>query len=128
MSDSTTKTEERFYNIKNGIHTFKGIPYAAPLTAQNRFVDAREPDNFAETRPAIAYGPNCPQAEREDWNYKRIHGTVLGTLQVVLGGRFDKNDFVLLQMLKPQTWSIIPIDRQCSLVSVQRVEQSNRGF
>jgi hypothetical protein len=59
-------------------------------------------------RPAFAYGPNCPQAEREDWNYQRIHGTVMGTLQVVLGGRFDKNDFVLLQMLKPQAWSNHP--------------------
>ncbi len=70
----SVKVSEGHYTgyIKNGIHTFKGIPYAAPLTAESRFGDAKEPNNFAEARPAIVYGPSCPQAEREDWKYKRI--------------------------------------------------------
>jgi len=34
-------------------------------------------------------------------DYRALHGTALGTLQAVLSGRFDKNDFVLLQVLKP---------------------------
>ncbi|MGO4313491.1 hypothetical protein AB4Z35_27210 [Pseudomonas sp. KB_15] len=33
--------------------------------------------------------------------YRDLHGTALGTLQAVLSGRFNKNDFVLLQVLKP---------------------------
>jgi len=33
-------------------------------------------------------------------DYKALHGTVAGTLQPVLSGRFDNNDFVLLHFLK----------------------------
>ncbi|MFS2197177.1 hypothetical protein [Pseudomonas sp. Pseusp3] len=33
--------------------------------------------------------------------YHALHGTALGTLQAVLSERFDKDDFVLLHILKP---------------------------
>jgi len=46
----------------NGIHTFKGIPYAAPPTGELRFMPPQKPVPWASVRNSLRYGPACPQA------------------------------------------------------------------
>jgi hypothetical protein len=43
-------------------------------------------------------GPAWIMMDQSDYN--ALHGTVLGTLQPVLSGRFDNNDFVLIHLAK----------------------------
>ncbi|WP_331000135.1 carboxylesterase/lipase family protein [Acetobacter garciniae] len=45
----------------DGIHTFLGVPYAAPLSAGRRFALPQEPKPWRGVRPALAHGPVCPQ-------------------------------------------------------------------
>ncbi|SEP69465.1 para-nitrobenzyl esterase [Azotobacter beijerinckii] len=58
--------------IRNGIHTFKGIPYASSPTGENRFKPAQRLKPRAGSRPSLAYGAVCPQAKRVDWKYENI--------------------------------------------------------
>lgn len=44
------------------IHTFKGIPYAAPPTGDLRFMPPQKPPVWANVRNTLWYGPACPQA------------------------------------------------------------------
>tara|TARA_R110002074_G_scaffold402134_1_gene603900 strand:+ start:72 stop:1652 length:1581 start_codon:yes stop_codon:yes gene_type:complete len=50
------------YGMKeNGIYTFKGIPYAAPLNGINRWMPPKPPIPFKEEFDATKYGEICPQ-------------------------------------------------------------------
>lgn len=46
---------------QNGAHVYLGIPYAAPPTGEHRWQPPREPEAWAGTRSAQAFGPACPQ-------------------------------------------------------------------
>ncbi len=46
------------------IYTFKGLPYAAPPVAANRWA-VPQPSQLAEVR-AVEYGPKCPQGKPEN--------------------------------------------------------------
>ncbi|MFZ1537766.1 MAG: carboxylesterase family protein [Chromatiaceae bacterium] len=46
------------------IYTFKGLPYAAPPVAANRWADP-QPSQLAEVR-GVEYGPKCPQGKAEN--------------------------------------------------------------
>lgn len=46
----------------DGIHTFKGIPYASPPTGDLRFMPPEPPKPWANVRNTLHYGPACPQA------------------------------------------------------------------
>jgi para-nitrobenzyl esterase len=52
---------------RNGIHTFKGIPYAASTAGSGRFVSPAKPKPWAGIRSSTYYGPTCPQAPRMGW-------------------------------------------------------------
>src|SRR5262245_21397911 len=52
---------------RNGIHTFKGIPYAASTEGQGRFLPPSKPKPWTGIRSAMYYGPTCPQAARTGW-------------------------------------------------------------
>jgi para-nitrobenzyl esterase len=43
------------------IHVFKGIPYAAGVSGQNRFLPAKAPDPWGGILDTLDYGPACPQ-------------------------------------------------------------------
>ena len=45
-----------------GIHTFKGIPYASPPTGALRFMPPEPPKPWTNVRNTLRYGPACPQA------------------------------------------------------------------
>ena len=44
-----------------GIHSFRGVPYGAPIWGEGRFVPARKPAPWAGVRSSLSYGPICPQ-------------------------------------------------------------------
>jgi para-nitrobenzyl esterase len=50
-----------------GIHTFKGIPYAADPTGPRRFRRPEPPEPRADIFEATAYGPTSPQPPRSPW-------------------------------------------------------------
>ncbi len=52
---------------RNGIHTFKGIPYAATTAGAARFMRPATPAPWTGLRSALYYGPVCPQAARTGW-------------------------------------------------------------
>jgi len=51
----------------SGIHTFKGIPYAADAGGAGRFVPPVKPAAWTGVRSAMSFGPTCPQAARTGW-------------------------------------------------------------
>ncbi|HEY0436854.1 MAG TPA: carboxylesterase family protein [Phenylobacterium sp.] len=53
--------------VRDGVYTFKGIPYAADTGGAARFLPARPMAAWTGARPALSYGPCCPQAVRGGW-------------------------------------------------------------
>jgi para-nitrobenzyl esterase len=47
--------------IRNGIHTFKGIPYGADTSGVNRFMPPQKPAAWAGIRSCLYHGSICPQ-------------------------------------------------------------------
>ncbi len=52
---------------RNGIHTFKGIPYAGTTAGAARSMPPSKPAPWTGLRSALHYGPVCPQAARTGW-------------------------------------------------------------
>ena len=53
---------------RNGIQTFKGIPYAATTEGRGRFLAPAKPQPWTGIRSSMWYGPTCPQAPRTGWH------------------------------------------------------------
>ena len=52
---------------RNGIQTFKGIPYAGNAGGGARFLPPSKHEPWKETRTALWYGKTCPQEARMGW-------------------------------------------------------------
>ncbi len=52
---------------RNGIQTFKGIPFAATTEGSGRFVAPAKLKPWTGVRSSMYYGPTCPQAPRNGW-------------------------------------------------------------
>ena len=63
--DTTSGKVQGF--TRNGIQTFRGIPYAATTEGKSRFVRPQKPQPWTETRTALWYGKTCPQTPRSGW-------------------------------------------------------------
>ncbi|MGB9408895.1 MAG: carboxylesterase/lipase family protein [Terracidiphilus sp.] len=53
--------------IRDGIVTFKGIPYGADTSGSNRFMPPQKPAPWTGVRSSMQYGWVCPQPPREGW-------------------------------------------------------------
>jgi para-nitrobenzyl esterase len=53
--------------VRNGIYTFKGIPYAAGTEGDRRFLPPIKPQKWSGVRSCRQHGYVCPQAARTGW-------------------------------------------------------------
>ena len=53
--------------LREGIFTFKGIPYGDTTAGSGRFAPPRAPQPWTGIRSSMHYGPVCPQAPRGTW-------------------------------------------------------------
>lgn len=68
----TTNGPVRGY-VRNGIHTFKGIPYGADTAGKNRFMPPVKPEPWTSVRNTVAYGFACRQVHGPDWDNPLTH-------------------------------------------------------
>ena len=54
--------------IRDGIYTYKGIPYGDTTAGGGRFQPAREAKPWTGVRSSMQYGRVCPQGPRGTWN------------------------------------------------------------
>jgi para-nitrobenzyl esterase len=59
--------------IRNGVHTFKGIPYGAPTSGSSRFLPPKKPGAWKDVFNAVAYGYACQQKHGDDWHDPLSH-------------------------------------------------------
>jgi para-nitrobenzyl esterase len=59
--------------IRNGVHTFKGIPYGSPTSGTNRFRSPQKPQRWTEVLNTVAYGYACQQQHGDDWKNRLSH-------------------------------------------------------
>ena len=73
LSTDTPAVDTTFGRIRGyrqgGIHTFKGVPYAASSAGQARFRPPSRHVGWKGVRSTLTYGPTCPQAQRWRNNY-----------------------------------------------------------
>ncbi|MBI3735652.1 carboxylesterase/lipase family protein [Candidatus Sumerlaeota bacterium] len=58
--------------IRNGIFTYKGIPYGASPAGSARFQPPAPPRPWSSIRDSMQYGPVCPQEPRAGWAIDRL--------------------------------------------------------
>jgi len=52
---------------RNNIYTFKGIPYGADTSGQNRFMPPQKLKSWSEIKDCLVYGPISPQRPNSGW-------------------------------------------------------------
>jgi para-nitrobenzyl esterase len=58
--------------IRNGINTFKGIPYGADTFGANRFMPPRKPEPWDHVMSCMYHGYVSPQGPRDGWAFNEV--------------------------------------------------------
>jgi para-nitrobenzyl esterase len=58
--------------VRNGIFTFKGVPYAGTTAGDARFQPPAPVTPWTQVRASMSYGPVCPQPVRGGWAMDRL--------------------------------------------------------
>jgi len=70
-SDTNAVVETSFGKVRgytrNGIFTFKGIPYGGFMGGNTRFLPPSKPEPWTDIRSSMMYGSVCPQEPRQSW-------------------------------------------------------------
>lgn len=53
----------------DGVNTYRGIPFAAPPTGENRFREPQDAKNWSTVLPVYSQQQICPQIHIFDWLY-----------------------------------------------------------
>ncbi|MDB5475099.1 MAG: carboxylesterase [Phenylobacterium sp.] len=53
--------------VRDGVFTWKGIPYAKDAGGAGRFLPPQPVASWTGVRSALSYGPVCPQVDRAGW-------------------------------------------------------------
>ncbi len=61
MAQVTTAAGDIAGIDSDGIHAFKGIPYGAPISGENRWLPPQPPTPWTDVRDATRFGNICPQ-------------------------------------------------------------------
>jgi para-nitrobenzyl esterase len=66
-SDSETVAQTAYGKLRgsrrNGVYTFKGVPYGASTSGSRRFMAPAKPEAWTGIRNALQYGPVCPNRD-----------------------------------------------------------------
>ena len=70
MTEGTPATVETAYGkiegvFRKGLYIFRGVPYAAPPVGEKRWLPPEPVKPWASVRPAVTFGPTCPQVPME---------------------------------------------------------------
>ncbi|KAJ6022112.1 carboxylesterase [Penicillium herquei] len=65
VQTSYGRLEGNISEYRDGIYTFKGIPFASPPVGQARWTAPTKPDAWTGVRKATVAGPQCPQSKTE---------------------------------------------------------------
>ena len=72
-SDSITVVETTSGKVRgfrhNGIYIYKGVPYGASTSGQNRFMPPQLPEPWTGVRNALQYGRVCPTHDQNKFEY-----------------------------------------------------------
>ena len=66
-----TESGKVFGFVRNGIVTFKGIPYGASTDGKNRFMPPTKPTPWTGVRSSLHWGPVSPQAYTSTFDGRR---------------------------------------------------------
>ncbi|MGH9354708.1 MAG: carboxylesterase family protein, partial [Terriglobia bacterium] len=64
-----TDSGKVFGYLRDGVVTFKGIPYGASTAGKNRFMPPVKPAPWAGVRSALSWGPVAPQPRSSGWKH-----------------------------------------------------------
>ncbi|MGE3073646.1 MAG: carboxylesterase/lipase family protein [Dehalococcoidia bacterium] len=78
--------------FNDGIHAFRGIPYAASTAGANRFMPPRPTEAWSGVRESIAFGPIAPQ---------RSGGSRMGATAIDLADGTESEDCLVLNVFTP---------------------------